>query len=75
MLIIAASEKLYVYSFNKKTFALTEVTVIPCKATSGVFCGEIFYYSTYNAKIYFILQGKNFFLQNFERKKFILGLI
>lgn len=74
-LVVAAAEKLYVYSLNKKTLALTEITTIACKATSGVFCGDIFFYSTFNAKIYFILQGRNFFLQNYEKKKFILGLI
>lgn len=75
MLIAAASEKLYVYALNKKTLALTEVIIVPCKAVSGVFCGDIFFYSTANAKIHFILQGRNFFLQNYEKKKFILGLI
>ncbi len=74
-IVIAASEKLYVYTLNKKTLALTEVLVVPCKATSGAFFGDIFFYSTFNAKIYFILQNRNFFLQNYEKKKFILGLI
>ena len=40
-----------------------------------MFCGDIFFYSTANAKIHFILQGRNFFLQNYEKKKFILGLV
>ena len=75
LFVVAAAEKLFVYSLNKKTLQLTELAVIACKVTSGVFCGDIFFYTTFNAKIYFVLQGKNFLLQNYEKKKFILGLI
>ena len=28
-----------------------------------------------NAKIYFVVHGKNFFLQNYHKKKYILGIV
>lgn len=75
LLMVAASEKLWGYRLNKKTFALTEVLSIPCKALSGTFCRNTFFYMNSNTKLNFVINGKSFFYQNYEKKKFILGLI
>ena len=75
ILIVGAAEKLWGYSLNKKTLALSEIMSIPCKAISGVFSNDIFFYMNSNAKLNFVLNGKSFFLQNYEKKKFVLGLI
>lgn len=73
--MVAAGDRLWGYKLNKKTLALAEIMSIPCKAISGVFCGDTFFYINANAKLNFVLRGKSFFLQNYEKKKFILGLI
>lgn len=72
---IATNDKLVIFSLNKKTWALTEMLNTPAKVTSGVFTNRTFIYMTANAKIYFTIHNKSFFLQNYEKKKFILGLI
>ena len=63
------------YSLNKNTFALTEIVSFPSKVTSGIFLRNIFFYLNHNAKLNVIIQNKNFFIRNYDKKKFILGII
>lgn len=71
---MATNEKLYIYGFNKNDWKLTELMSIPAKVTSAAFCGKTLFYMN-NSKIYFSFHGKSFFLQNYEKKKYILGFI
>ena len=72
---MATSDKLYIFNIKKNRLPESESMVIPCKVTSGIFCGETFIYMNNNAKINFAMLGKSFFLQNYEKKKYILGII
>ncbi len=49
--------------------------VISSKVTSGVFFKDTFIYMNNNAKIHFSIGGRSFLLQNYEKKKFILGIV
>ena len=48
---------------------------LPSKVNSGVFLGNMFFYANQNAKLNVIINRKSFFIQNYEKKKFILGII
>lgn len=72
---LASESKMIVFSFNPKTYSLTELISINEKVNSGVFVDQIFYYMTKSGKINFTFLGKAFFYANAEKKQFILGVL
>jgi len=57
-LAISTIDKLSIYGYNKKSHALTEITTVNDRVTSGCFVDKIFYYMTKSGKLYYTFNGK-----------------